>query len=255
MPRRKKTLAQKRNSLIEGYVEKRATGKPLSARYMKGYIGRNIVRLSRKMKNAKKSGWYMGSEAMKSASSTMRYLYRKYDFDPDQMHTGESFMSHLQSWNEIRAFYNALKKIEEASPAASRIRLKAKEREFKQMMEESKQKAIQEGRKVLPKAFNTSYKDRFQLLSDLSSEFHEIFAFMTYNEVESTIAEGNNTIELLLSAYYNKISDYDWTNEEKRERYKNKITIRTHEYLTKKYTATGQKNQINKKFKKITKGL
>lgn len=254
MGRRKKDT-HRRNSLIEGYNEKRHTGKPLSMRYMKGYIGRNIVRLTRKMKNAKSSGWYMGSDAMREASSTMRYLYKKYDFDPNKFHTSEKFMIHLKSWNEVRAFYNALQKIDNANPYSARITLKNAESRFKDMMEEAKEKAIKEGKRISPQAFNTSYKDRFQLLSDLSSEFHEIFAFMTYNEVESAIAEGNDTIELLLTAYYNKISDWDWTNEEKRERYKNKITVKTHEYLTKKYTVTGQKREINRKFKKITKGL
>lgn len=254
MGRRKKHVGR-RNSLIEGYSEKRHTGKPLSTRYMKGYIGRNIVRLTRKMKNAKKSGWYMGSDAMKEASSTMRYLYRKYDFDPDKWHTGEKFMENLKSWNEVRAFYNALKKIDESSPAAARVRLKSNEKKFQAMMEEARERAIKEGRKVTKQMYNTSYTKRFELLSDLSSEFHEIFAFMTYNEVESAIAEGNDSIELLLTTYYNKISDWDWKNEDKRERYKNRITVKTHEYLTKKYTATGQKREINRKFKKITKGL
>lgn len=254
MSRRKKQVGR-RNSLIEGYNEKRHTGKPLSARYMKGFIGRNIVRLTRKMKNAKKSGWYMGSDAMKEASSTLRYIYRKYDFDPDKFHTGEKFMSNLKSWNEIRAFYNALKKIDESSAAAARVRLKANEKRFQTMMEEARERAIKEGRKVTKQMYNTSYTKRFELLSDLSTEFHEIFAFMTYNEVETAIAEGNDTIELLLTTYYNKISDWDWKDEDKRERYKNRITVKTHEYLTKKYTATGQKREINRKFKKITKGL
>ena len=123
------------------------------------------------------------------------------------------------------------------------------------MMEEARERAIKEGRKVTKQMYNTSYTKRFELLSDLSTEFHEIFAFMTYNEVETAIAEGNDTIELLLTTYYNKISDWDWKDEDKRERYKNRITVKTHEYLTKKYTATGQKREINRKFKKITKGL
>ena len=41
MGRRKKQVGR-RNSLLEGYNEKRHTGKPLSLRYMKGYIGRGV---------------------------------------------------------------------------------------------------------------------------------------------------------------------------------------------------------------------
>lgn len=226
-------------------------GKPLSARYMKSYIAKNTVRLTRKMKRAKDAGWYKGSSKLQSASSTLRYLYRKYDYNPDQYHTGKSFINNLKSWNEIKAMYNALKKIDEANSYAAKRALKRKETQFANLMEQAKQKAIAEGKRVRPNMFNTSYSERFDLLSDLSSEFHEIFAFMTYEEAETFIAEGNDTIEQLLSAYYRKIEDWDWKNEP-RIKEKNIMSVKTHVYLSNKYANNPSK--VNRVFLKIKGG-
>lgn len=226
-------------------------GKPLSARYMKSYIAKNTVRLTRKMKRAKDAGWYKGSSKLQSASSTLRYLYRKYDYDPNQYHTGKSFINNLKSWNEIKAMYNALKKIDEANSYAAKSALKRKETEFANLMERAREKAIAEGKRVTPKMFNTTYSERFDLLSDLSSEFHEIFAFMTYEEAETFIAEGNDTIEQLLSAYYRKIEDWDWKNEP-RIKERNTLSTKTDEYIKFKYYRTP--NMTNKVIVKIKGG-
>ena len=220
-------------------------GKPLSARYMKSYIAKNMVRLTRKMKRAKDAGWYMGSQNLMSANSTLRYMYRKYGLDPDNYHTGKNFLDNIKSWNEIKAMYNALQKVEQASSYAAKSRLKRYEKEFSEMMEKAKQEAIERGERVTPKMYNTSYSDRFALLSDLSMEFHEIFAFMTYNEVETAIAEGNNTVELLLQKYYNKIKDWDMTNDP-RTKHKFMMAIKTETYVNKKYKGTNRSRMLNK---------
>lgn len=229
-------------------------GKPLTVKYMKAYIGQNIVRMNRKLKRAKDSGWYMGSELMKQANSTLRYLYRKYDFDPNVLHGGKNFTSNMRSYNEIRALYNALKKIEMTSAFASKTRLKGYEEEFAKKLSEAKEKAIKEGKRVTPQMYNTTFSERFSLLSDLSSEFHEIFAFLTYNEVETAIAEGNDTIEQLLTTYYRKISDWEWKNEP-RLKEKNIMTMKTHQYLYSKYEKSKNKSTISRMFNKITGGI
>lgn len=226
-------------------------GKPLSTRFMKAYIGKNIVRLTRKMKRAKDAGWYKGSDAMMSANATLRYMYRKYDYDPNSYHTGKQFMANLKSWNEIRAFYNALKKIDEVSSYGAKVTLKRREAEFAKIMENARQRAIENGQRVTPQMYNTSYSERFDLLSNLSQEFHEIFAFMTYEEAETFIAEGATNIEQLLSAYYQKTEDWDWKNEP-RLKEKNIMSMKTYSYLEGKYGKNPTK--INRVYLKIKGG-
>ena len=74
---------------------------------------------------------------------------------------------------------------------------------------------------------------------------------MTYEEAETFIAEGNDTIEQLLSAYYRKIEDWDWKNEP-RLKEKNILYVKTHVYLSDKYA--NNPNKVNRVFLKIKGG-
>lgn len=200
-----------------------------SFKYMKAYIGRNLKKDLAKLERAERSGWYKGSKELQSARSRIRTIYKRYGLDVTKekvvdnqlttvssYHSGKRFQESLKSYSDISSIYMALKEIESANKYPATLALKRLTSKFEEMRDNAIKEKLEKGERVSPLMRNMTYENSFDIISRLSQEFHEVFAFMTYNEVLEAVAEGNNTMEELLMKYHEKISDFE-LNEKQTE--------------------------------------
>ena len=175
--------------------KKRKKSKLLTKKYIDVYLNKNIDKAIRKLKSMKKSGSYKASDNAQQAYAQIRMIYRKYGFDENMFHKGAKFREQLRSLNDLNVFYRAIKQIME-------INTRVETRKYHKLQEEYKKN-------------NVNFDDNFNILSKLSSEFHEVFAFLSYNEVQDMLTEGNMTIEDVLKKYKESISDKELTDTQK----------------------------------------
>lgn len=175
--------------------KKRKKSKLLTKKYIDTYLNKNIDKAIRKLKSMKKSGSYKASDNAQQAYAKIRMIYRKYGFDENMFHKGAKFREQLRSLNDLNVFYRAIKQIME-------INTRVETRKYHKLQEEYKKN-------------NVNFDDNFNILSTLSSEFHEVFAFLSYNEVQDMLTEGYNTIEDILKKYKETISDKELTDTQK----------------------------------------
>lgn len=208
-------------------AKKKKNRNTVSVKYMRAYIGRNLQKDLKKLQRAESSGWYKGSAQLQSARGRIRQIYKRYGLDVTRekvvdnqvtlvssYHAGKKFQESLKSYGDISAIYMALKEIESVNPYGAKVKLKRLSSEFDEMRDNAIQKAQQKGKKVSPLMRKMTYENAFDIVSRLSQEFHEVFAFMTYNEVLEAVAEGDNTMESLLMRYHKKISEFELTETE-----------------------------------------
>lgn len=198
-----------------------------SFKYMKAYIGRNLKKSLAKLERAERSGWYKGSEQLQSARGRIRSIYKRYGLDVTKekvvdnqlttvssYHSGKKFQESLKSYGDISAIYMAIKEIESANKYPATLALKRKSKQFESMRDKAILEKLEKGERVSPLMRNLTYENSFNIISRLSQEFHEVFAFMTYNEVLESVAEGDNTMEELLMRYHEKISEFELTEKQ-----------------------------------------
>ena len=198
-----------------------------SFKYMKAYIRRNLKKDLAKLERAERSGWYKGSQELQSARRRIRAIYKRYGLDVTKekvvdnqvttvssYHAGKKFQEALKSYGDISAIYMALKEIEGAQKYPAMLHLKRISKNFEEMRDKAILEKLEKGERVSPLMRNLTYENSFDIISRLSQEFHEVFAFMTYNEVLTAVAEGNNTMEELLMKYHEKISDFELTDKQ-----------------------------------------
>lgn len=202
----------------------------VSIKTMKAHIGRNLQKDLKKLERAEQSGWYKGSAKLQEARGRIRSIYKRYGLEVTKekvvnnqvtqvsfYHAGKKFQESLRSYGDINAIYHALTLIEEVSPYGAKVAIKRRSQEFERMRDEAIRKAEAEGKRVSPEMRKMTFENSFDVISRLSQEFHEVFAFMTYNEVLEAISEGDNTMEALLTRYHQKISEFELTDEEVRK--------------------------------------
>ena len=192
-----------------------------SRKEMELFITKNANKAKRKLSYLEKKGYYKASETAQYHKSQIRALNRKYGFRADWIMTGKKFRNTIKSNADLAIMYKALKNI-------IGINTKAEAIKYKERVEEYDKYGVD---------FNTS----FQTISYLSSEFHELFAVLTYNEVESGLKKGkqNDAIDVLI-AYeetladkdFNKMSEDQVRNIEKlRKKVDNKLDPRQLDYI------------------------
>lgn len=210
-------------------AKKKRNRSKVTVKHMKAYIGRNLQKDLKKLERAEISGWYKGSHSLQEARGRIRSIYKRYGLEVTKekvvdnqvtqvsfYHAGKKFQESLRSYGDINAIYQALKLIENVSPYGAKVAIKRRAQEFERQRDEAIRKAIAEGKRVSPEMRKMTYENSFDVVSRLSQEFHEVFAFMTYNEVLEAIAEGDNTMEALLTRYHKKISEFELNEEEVR---------------------------------------
>ena len=177
--------------------KKRKHNKLLTKKYIDSYLNKNIDKAIRKLKNMRNNGSYKASEKAQQAYSTMRMIYRKYGFDEDVMHKGKKFRNEIRSINDLNVFYRSIKDILE-------INARVETRKYNKLKEQYKQNGV-------------DFDKNFNVLSRLSSEFHEVFAFLTYNDVQTMLTSKEyktSTVEDILKKYKENLADKELTDRQ-----------------------------------------
>ena len=177
--------------------KKRKYNKLLTKKYIDTYLNKNIDKAIRKLKNMRNNGSYKASEKAQQAYSAMRMIYRKYGFDEDVMHKGKKFRNEIRSINDLNVFYRSIKQILE-------INARVETRKYNKLKEQYKQNGV-------------DFDKNFNVLSRLSSEFHEVFAFLTYNDVQTMLTSKEyktSTVEDILKKYKENLADKELTDRQ-----------------------------------------
>ena len=188
--------------------------KPRSVSFheMREYIARNITPATRKLKRWIKNDLYKGSPIMQVSYKNLRQIYKKYGLEESKYHTGKIFRDQIKSYEDLHSLYSALYNIKGANASEAKAQLNKNINRFERAKEVWK--AI--GKE---KVSNISYIEAFDKLSYLSQEFHELFAILTYNEVQVSLAESDSIIDVF---------------EKYSSRIENKILTEKQEYYSKK---------------------
>ena len=177
--------------------KKRKHNKLLTKKYIDAYLNKNIDKAIRKLKNMRNNGSYKASDKAQQAYSQMRMIYRKYGFDEDVMHKGKKFRNEIRSINDLNVFYRSIKDILE-------INARVETRKYNKLKQEYKQNGV-------------DFDKSFNVLSRLSSEFHEVFAFLTYNDVQTMLSSKEyktSTVEDILKKYKENLADKELTDKQ-----------------------------------------
>lgn len=184
----------------------------LGFREMREYIARNITASTRKLKRWIQNDLYKGSPTMQVAYKNLRSMYKKYGFEETKYHTGKIFRDQIKSYEDLKTLYSTLYNIQGADPKEARQMLDQNIKKF----ERAKKLWAAMGKDVS----KTSYIQAFDTLSYLSQEFHELFAILTYNEVQVALAESDNPVDVF-EKYASRIENKILT--EKQKQYSEKL--------------------------------
>lgn len=132
-------------------------------KYMMSYLNKHSDSAFRKLAQMKRSGTYKVSDKAQEANASLRALYLKFDLDPDIMHKGKRFREGLKSNADLNILFKAVKKLEEINVLAMRTKLR------------------------ITRSRDKNFDKNFNILSQLSSDFHEVFAFISYNKVQQEL--------------------------------------------------------------------
>lgn len=195
----------------------RVKSKKYSTTFMRNFNTKNYSKAIAKLERAKKSGTYTVSPEMQQASSQLNMIARKYGYEKLPK-SPTKFLKSISSYQDIATVFRATADINAQVNSVLKIKLAKAEKTYAEASQG-----------------NVSYVESFNLLSLLSSEFHEIFAFITYNEAQSYIKDGDaNDLIDILSAYQRTANSkyISLTDEQKlyRERANKKINERLSAY-------------------------
>ena len=141
-----------------------------SRKNMELFITKNASKVKSKLRYLEQRGYYKASSTAQYNKSQIRSLNRKYGFREDWIQTGKKFRDTIKSNSDLGIMYKAFKNI---------IAINTKKEGIKY------QKKILEYEKV-----GVDFVKSFNVISNLSSEFHELFAVLTYETVETGLKEG-----------------------------------------------------------------
>lgn len=163
-----------------------------SRKEMELFITKNAKKAKSKLSYLEKKGYYKTSETAQYHKSQIRSLNRKYGFRDDWIMTGKKFRNTIKSNADLGIMYKAFKNI-------IAINTKSEATKYKERVEEYEKHGID---------FNSS----FQTISYLSSEFHELFAVLTYQQVESGLKNGEQDDAInMLRHFEEELSDKDFS--------------------------------------------
>ena len=138
---------------------------------MEKYINANINSAMNKLKRAKNKGYYKASKELQDINSQLRNLYRKHDKDVNNYYKSKNFVKSLTSNQDLAVLYRAVRDIKN-------LNMRNLSKQYEKMKEKLKER-------------NIDLDKTFDKLSMLSSEFHDIFAFLSYNRVSKILETGD----------------------------------------------------------------
>ena len=162
-----------------------------SRKVMELFITKNASKVKSKLHYLEKKGYYKASNVAQYHKSQIRSLNRKYGFKEDWIQTGKKFRDTIKSNADLGIMYKALKNIMAINTKKEGIKYKKKILEYEKVGVD------------FVKAFNT--------ISHLSSEFHELFAVLTYETVETGLKEGGQRSAYdMLVLFEKELADKDF---------------------------------------------
>lgn len=170
------TTQKIRQETITKQYSNRGLYQEYSRAYMESYVNRNITSAIGKLKRAEKREYYMSSDLMREAKSKLRQLYRKMGLDDSLYHKSERFRNSLTSNADYAVLFRAVHDIMDVD-----VKLLAKE--HKELEKKLDEMGIQ-------------LSKNFSKLSLLSSEFREVYAFLSYSEVSHKVETGASNTEI-----------------------------------------------------------
>ena len=177
--------------------KKRRKNKLLTKSYIDRYLNKNLEKAIRKLKRMETTGSYMASEKAQEAKASLRSLYRKYGLTTDIYHKGKKFRENLKSLNDLNVLYRAVFNLMSINTTVER-------RKLKNLQDKYEKEGI-------------NFNSMFDTLSKLSSEFHEVFAFITYNEAQSMLVDNKSQLDILSQAF-NVVED-KYLNDKQTEQF------------------------------------
>ena len=166
----KKSTYHRLTSAYGKKKSKRKKGKDYARSTLEKYVKANIKSAMGKLKRAKAKGYYKASPELQEINSQLRSLYRKFDKDVNNLYKSKSFVESLKSNADLAVLYRAVRDIKELNM-----------RDLSKKYSKLKDKLADRGVDLVT---------TFDMLSMLSSDFHEIFAFLSYNRVSSILESG-----------------------------------------------------------------
>ena len=189
-----------RNEVITKQYSNRGLYQEYSRQYMEKYVNRNINTAIGKLKRAEKRGYYMSSDLMKESKSKLRQLYNKMGLDPNTFHKSEKFRSSLSSNADYAVLFRAIHNIMDVD-----VRLLAREhKELEKRLD----------------AIGINMSENFRTLSFLSTEFREVYAFLSYNKV-SEMVESGASYSKIFNEFITKAEDKFLDPEEYNKKFHN----------------------------------
>ena len=162
-----------------------------SRKNMELFITKNASKVKSKLRYLETKGYYKASNTAQYHKSQIRSLNRKYGFREDWIQTGKKFRDTIKSNSDLGIMYKAFKNI---------IAINTKKEGIKY------QKKILEYEKV-----GVDFVKSFNVISNLSSEFHELFAVLTYETVETGLKEGGQKSAYdMLVLFEKELADKDF---------------------------------------------
>ena len=170
------TTQKLRNEVITKQYSNRGLFQEYSRQYMEKYVNRNITSAIGKLKRAEKNHYYMSSDLMREAKSKLRQLYKKMGLNEDIYHKSETFRNSLTSNADYAVLFRAIHNIMD-------VDVRQLSREHKEL----------EKRLDL---IGINMSENYQKLSALSTEFREVFAFLSYNQVSTLVESGASNTKI-----------------------------------------------------------
>lgn len=162
-----------------------------SRKEMELFITKNAKKAKSKLSYLQKKGYYKASGTAQYHKSQITALNRKYGFRDDQILTGKKFRDTIKSNSDLGIMYKAFKYIIE-------INTRAEAKKYKEKVEKYEKNGI-------------DFNKAFQTISYLSSEFHELFAVLTYETVETGLKEGDQKSAYdMLVLFEKELADKDF---------------------------------------------
>ena len=185
---------------------------------MQKYIKDNYRKALNKLKRAMNKGYYSASDLMQEANAKLHIIYKKISTDSD---VSFSSMYDASKYNEIfKNFRNQGISVMDTSVLYQAI---------DDILSIDARKASKEFNAAMKKFAdqNMNYLEQFRRLSRMSSDFHEIFAFLSYDAIASYMEAGDSD-ETIFEKYLHETQDkwltYNDTEKERMSRLNAKLS-------------------------------
>ena len=158
---------------------------------MELFITKNASKVKSKLHYLEQRGYYKVSDTAQYNKSQIRSLNRKYGFREDWIHTGKKFRDTIKSNADLGIMYKAFKNIMSINTRKEAIKYKERVLEYEKV--------------------GVDFESAFNTISHLSSEFHELFAVLTYQQVETGLKEGDQKSAYdMLVLFEQELADKDF---------------------------------------------